>query len=144
LQIFNKFGNLGPEKKSLMSQGNFEIKKMIFLKLELKFYFWILKKVWPYHQREIEKTILKIELKFENFDHTTRGKWEKLKYATEIWNENIWKLKKWKKIIFEIWIEIWKILVIPPEGNEKLEICHENLKWKHLKILISKIWDENF
>jgi hypothetical protein len=32
-----------------------------------------------------------------------------------------------KKINFEIWIGIWKKLAVPLEGNEKIEIYHENL-----------------
>jgi hypothetical protein len=41
----------------------------------------------------------------------------------------------WKK-----WIEIWKNLAVPTEGNEK------KLKYatKNLKIFIFEIWNENF
>jgi hypothetical protein len=76
-------------------------------------------------------------------------------------------MKKIEKIILEIWIEFvfefwkkwpchqremeklkknqfWNLkkMAIPPEGNEKNEICHENLKWKSLKIEMENF--ENF
>jgi hypothetical protein len=46
------------------------------------------------------------------------------------------KLKK-KSIL-----KFGKKMAIPPEGNEKNEICHENLKWKSLKIEMENF--ENF
>jgi hypothetical protein len=50
-------------------------------------------------------------------------------------------MEKFEKIDFEIWIEIWKI-----------EICHENSKWKfwnfsflkNLNFLFFETWNENF
>jgi hypothetical protein len=60
----------------------------------------------------------------KNLGHTARGKWKKLKYATKIWNEKIWKFS-----FFIIWNEtIWNFSFlkfkmknsISLEGNEEI------------------------
>jgi hypothetical protein len=74
---------------------------------------------------------LKFELKIFIFEflktnsHTTKGKWKIL-----------------KKIDFEIWIEIWKKIGLTQREMKKIEVCHDNLKWKKLEILIYELWNE--
>jgi hypothetical protein len=50
----------------------------------------------------------------------------------------------WQKSILKFELKFEKNLAIPLERIEKIEMHHENLKWKKLKIFILKIWNENF
>jgi hypothetical protein len=112
------------------------MKKILFLKFELIFCFWILKKNWQYHQREMDKfekrkrfwiwkmwpyyhqrEMKNIKICHKNF------KWKK-------WNFHFWnlKLKNWKIsfLKFEVKISVWNLI------NKIDHITRE--KWKQIEI----------
>jgi hypothetical protein len=119
-----------------MPQGKLKwkiLKQIRFRNLNWKFLFLNFQKKWSYHQREMENFGKKINFEFwKKIGHTTSGKWKKLKYAMEIWNEKNWKFSflNFEMIfcIFEIW-------------NENFCLKFEK-KWPYHQREMKIIWNE--
>jgi hypothetical protein len=128
LQSFNKFGNLGQEKKIVYATEEIwnekKIENIFVFEIRIENFCFLSWKIWPYHHREMGKIEQKdwfwnVNSNLKILGHTIKGKWKILRYATKNWNEKKWKFSffwnlKWKNwkfssLKFETEISFWNL-----------------------------------